>query len=204
MDAGNSAFTRGRGLPDRRWPVAMALACLSTTGCTMCPDPFDYAGPVANGSVAQNDFAARSQGILPVRATRLPWPPIVDAAPSLPTPAGDPDVGGEPERLAALPTSPIGAGTDDGAVLEVSLKEAVVDGIVLLEVIGERPDGVAAATDDQAVTGADRSSEKQWQSFLQRHKSGQPAKVSDDRESRIDGVILESRLPEDIPSVLLR
>lgn len=204
MEAVNSAAIRRRYLPDRLWPVATALACLSTTGCTMCPDPFDYAGPVANGSVTQNDFAARSQGILPVRATPLPWPPIVDASPSVPSPSGDLEGRGEPEMLATLPTSPIDSGTGEGAVLEASLKEAVVGGVVPLEVIGERPDGVAGSADDPAAIRGDRSSESQWQSFLQRHKSGQPAKVSGASESRLDGVILESRLPDDIPSVLIR
>jgi hypothetical protein len=182
----------------------MALACLSTTGCTMCPDPFDYAGPVPNGSVAQNDFAARSQGILPVRATQLPWPPIVDATPAVPTPADDPHGSSEPEMLATMPRSPIEAGADNAAVLEVTLEEAVVDGYVPLEVFAGLPDGVADAADEPAVTGADRSSDRQWQSFLQRRKSGHPATVSDDSEAPPDGVILESRLPKDIPSVLLR
>ena len=52
--------------------VAMLLA-----GCTMCPDPYDYSGPVPNGSSPQNDFRARSRGILPVGAAPVPWPPIV-------------------------------------------------------------------------------------------------------------------------------
>ncbi|MEI7862003.1 MAG: hypothetical protein WCJ21_05205 [Planctomycetota bacterium] len=54
--------------------------CLGLAGCTMCPDPFDYSGPVPNGAVTQNDFAARSNGIRPVRATPLPWPPLVTSA----------------------------------------------------------------------------------------------------------------------------
>lgn len=46
-------------------------------GCTMCPDPFDYSGPVPNGSAPQNDFCARSNGILPLNAAPSPWPPVV-------------------------------------------------------------------------------------------------------------------------------
>ncbi len=46
-------------------------------GCTMCPDPHDYSGPVPNGSAPQNDFRARSNGILPLGAAPRPWPPIV-------------------------------------------------------------------------------------------------------------------------------
>ena len=56
----------------------------------MCPDPFDYSGPVPNGSVTQNDFAARSNGTRPVRATPFPWPPFVDAG-RQPTPADEPE-----------------------------------------------------------------------------------------------------------------
>jgi hypothetical protein len=43
----------------------------------MCPDPFDYSGPVPNGSSPQNDFRARSNGILPLSAAPRPWPLIV-------------------------------------------------------------------------------------------------------------------------------
>jgi len=50
----------------------------------MCPDPFDYSGPVPNGSSPQNDFRARSNGILPLGASPRPWPLIVknDGAPN--------------------------------------------------------------------------------------------------------------------------
>lgn len=58
------------------WPLVMVV--LTATGCTMCPDPFDYSGPVPNGSVPQNNFCARSNGILPLNATTSPWPPVVD------------------------------------------------------------------------------------------------------------------------------
>jgi hypothetical protein len=58
------------------WPLL--LLAVAATGCTMCPSPFDYSGPVPNGSVTQNDFCARSNGILPLNATPSPWPPIVD------------------------------------------------------------------------------------------------------------------------------
>jgi len=43
----------------------------------MCPDPFDYSGPVPNGSSPQNDFRARSNGILPLGAAPKPWPLLV-------------------------------------------------------------------------------------------------------------------------------
>lgn len=55
-----------------------AVVLTAATGCTMCPDPYDYSGPVPNGSAPQNDFRARSTGILPIGAVPKPWPPIVD------------------------------------------------------------------------------------------------------------------------------
>jgi len=54
-----------------------AVVLIAATGCTMCPDPYDYSGPVPNGSAPQNDFRARSNGILPIGAAPQPWPPIV-------------------------------------------------------------------------------------------------------------------------------
>jgi hypothetical protein len=57
--------------------AAVVAVGLSSVGCTMCPDPFDYSGPVPNGSSPQNDFRARSNGILPLSAAPRPWPLIV-------------------------------------------------------------------------------------------------------------------------------
>ena len=69
-------LTRGPLL--RAWTLAaVTTAGLSSVGCTMCPDPFDYSGPVPNGSSPQNDFRARSNGILPLGAASKPWPLIV-------------------------------------------------------------------------------------------------------------------------------
>jgi hypothetical protein len=62
------------------------LLVAASTGCTMCPDPFDYSGPVPNGSAPQNDFCARSNGILPLNAAPRPWPLIVKDQ-EQPTPA---------------------------------------------------------------------------------------------------------------------
>ena len=55
----------------------MAAAAAVLAGCTMCPDPYDYSGPVPNGSSPQNDFRARSNGILPLGAAPCPWPQLV-------------------------------------------------------------------------------------------------------------------------------
>jgi hypothetical protein len=63
----------------RVWTLAtVAVVALSAAGCTMCPDPFDYSGPVPNGSAPQNDFRARSGGILPLGAAPTPWPLLVE------------------------------------------------------------------------------------------------------------------------------
>jgi len=59
----------------------MLLVVVAVSGCTICPDPFDYSGPVPNGSAPQNDFRARSNGIAPTGGVPRPWPPVVQAAP---------------------------------------------------------------------------------------------------------------------------
>lgn len=61
--------------------VLVAVLAAAAGGCTIGPDPFDYTGPVPNGSPPQNDFRARSNGILPLGATPRPFPPLVDAGP---------------------------------------------------------------------------------------------------------------------------
>jgi hypothetical protein len=64
-------------------------------GCTMCPDNYDYAGPVP-GSSPQTDFRVRSNGLRPIGAAPRPWPRIVRAGSRRPEPtlvvlADDPD-----------------------------------------------------------------------------------------------------------------
>ncbi|MFM8634778.1 MAG: hypothetical protein ACKOEX_08215 [Planctomycetia bacterium] len=92
--------------------VAMLAALgIAVTGCTMCPDPFDYSGPVPNGSAPQNDFRLRSNGILPLGRAPRPWPPVVKAmhdSPVAPPVAEEvaPDVeltSGEADSSDALP-----------------------------------------------------------------------------------------------------
>ena len=72
----------------------MAAAALLVTGCTMCPNPFDYAGPVPNGSAPQNDFRARSNGVIPIGLTPQPWPQIVERDVEKPMVAPEPAVSG--------------------------------------------------------------------------------------------------------------
>ena len=62
----------------------VACAALVAAGCTMCPDPYDYSGPVPNGSTPQNDFRARSNGILPIGAAPQPYPTVVKATQPVP------------------------------------------------------------------------------------------------------------------------
>jgi len=64
--------------------LVMTLLVVSQSGCTMCPSPYDYSGPVPNGSAPQNDFRARSNGILPLGRHSTPWPRVVQAAPAAP------------------------------------------------------------------------------------------------------------------------
>jgi len=67
------------GLRPRRLSLIglVLISVAGTSGCTMCAHPFDYSGPVPNGSAPHNDFQARSNGILPVGVAPRPWPPIV-------------------------------------------------------------------------------------------------------------------------------
>jgi len=80
--------------------LVVTLLVVSQSGCTMCPSPYDYSGPVPNGSAPQNDFRARSNGILPLGAQPAPWPRVVQAAPTAPV---SPTVA---EPLAEAPTVP--------------------------------------------------------------------------------------------------
>ena len=75
---------RGHGSRSVLVPLAAAAILAAVAGCTMCPDPHDYSGPVPNGSAPQNDFRVRSNGILPIGATPPPWPTVVKAGAARP------------------------------------------------------------------------------------------------------------------------
>ncbi len=67
--------------PNRKPCLSLCLLFSSiiafvSNGCTMCPSPFDYSGTVP-GSVNQNDFRIRANGILPIWRRPKPWPPVV-------------------------------------------------------------------------------------------------------------------------------
>ena len=117
-----------RGPLPRAWTLAAVAAFgLSSVGCTMCPDPFDYSGPVPNGSSPQNDFRARSNGILPLGAAPKPWPLIVKDESDPATPQDD-----EPTPTLAEEPDGTEAGGDElqqtVAVVGEAEEEAMVNG----------------------------------------------------------------------------
>ena len=59
------------------WSLVVLVSVAAASGCTLCPSPYDYSGPVPNGSVTQNDFCARSGGTRPLRSAPLVWPQVV-------------------------------------------------------------------------------------------------------------------------------
>lgn len=91
--------------------VLCVAACVAmATGCTMCPDPLDYAGPVPNGSSPQNDFRARSNGILPLGGIAQPWPQIVSTGAPDPSGGGIPtlaDTGDTTADVSDVATAPV-------------------------------------------------------------------------------------------------
>lgn len=90
---------RSPGLPS----LLAAVLTLVAGGCTIGPDPYDYSGPVPNGSAPQNDFRARSNGILPLGAAPRPFPPLVDVGTP---PAGtDPKAGDDHAADVVVPVS---------------------------------------------------------------------------------------------------
>jgi hypothetical protein len=112
-----------RGPHPRAWTLATVAALgLASIGCTMCPDPFDYSGPVPNGSSPQNDFRARSNGILPLGAAPRPWPLIVKNGGAkaegpqenepTPTLADEADADGLQQTVAVVGESGEAAGVD--------------------------------------------------------------------------------------------
>jgi hypothetical protein len=107
---------------------SLATAILAVaTGCTMCPDPYDYSGPVPNGSAPQNDFRARSNGIIPIGMLPKPWPQIVDRKAGQPTEADglNQDAVRVPDLVAQALADDMGPEDDASiAVARVSAEEA--------------------------------------------------------------------------------
>jgi len=124
--------------------VAAAWCAAALAGCTMCPDPYDYSGPVPNGSAPQNDFRARSNGIAPIGAAPRPWPPVVrkDQAAPVDSPSES------TVRVAVATTKTVAETAGEAAIEPVS--DAVVDLVtepvveVVEEVVAEDPPGPEA------------------------------------------------------------
>lgn len=140
--AGLEACAGGHGvwLAGGGWCLAILLV---SAGCTMCPDPFDYSGPVPNGSPPQNDFRARSNGILPLGVAPHPFPPLVNDSDDQGTPASDTD------------GSPGDAGTTAVIATSVEDRDAAADDgdVTVPEPIGEADSTIEAepAPQDTAV-----------------------------------------------------
>ena len=208
MDTVSSTAAR-MGRSRHRGALAAVAFCLLGTGCTMCPDPFDYTGPVANGAVSQNDFAARSNSILPVRATPLPWPPIVDSAPRRPTPTGDAE-GDEGAIIATVsPLDPVDD-PDLVSVLEASLTAPAEAGSGALDGAQESA-GQYADEAGTAEIGSAAPARALWP-VSSRRMARTPSAAAMKGVSAADvqpqasapATILESRLPKESPRILLR
>jgi hypothetical protein len=117
---------RGHGSRSIFVPLAAAAILAGVAGCTMCPDPHDYAGPVPNGSAPQNDFRVRSNGILPIGATPPPWPTVVKAGAA--RPQAEP---ADAEPLVADAEVPAPDSDIDSAVVRLSAEEEPGQGFVV-------------------------------------------------------------------------
>ena len=135
----------------RAWTLATTAAMgLASVGCTMCPDPFDYSGPVPNGSSPQNDFRARSNGILPLGAAPRPWPLIVKkgGAPAArplendptPTLADEADADGLQQTVAVVGESEEEAGVDGQPGMVPKAAGSTPDALVPVPVAAEQTD----------------------------------------------------------------
>ena len=208
MDTVSSTAAR-MGRSRHRGALAAVAFCLLGTGCTMCPDPFDYTGPVPNGAVSQNDFAARSNSILPVRATPFPWPPIVDSAPRRPTPAGDAE-GDEGAMIATVsPLDPVDD-PDLVSVLEASLTAPAEAGSGALDAAQESA-GQYADDAGAAEIGSAAPARALWPVSSRRMARTPSAaalkgvSTADEQpQASAPATILESRLPKESPRILLR
>ena len=131
------------GLPGSLGIVG-CLVLVAASGCTMCPDPYDYSGPVPNGTAPQNDFRARSNGILPLGAAPKPWPPVVEREeqPGVPTEADGMDAvtaSAELDDPIAEPTADDLEPAAEGSVAAEDEAPAVAGGIDVLPAVVEEP-----------------------------------------------------------------
>jgi len=104
---------------------------MTASGCTICPSPYDYSGPVPNGSVTQNDFCARSGGTRPLRAAPLVWPQVVQSeetpggAPGNVLEPGGPEAGNASILIASTAQDDADDDTSSGNVIATSAEVEV-------------------------------------------------------------------------------
>ena len=133
--------------------LPLALVPIVLAGCTMCPNPFDYSGPVPNGSAPQNDFRARSNGITPIGAAPRPWPPLVKQHDKR-SKAGTLGKASTAVARAPKPEAPgMAAGVALKATAKVVSKETSQ---AILDVVPEEPLDVAATFEAPAEASTTR------------------------------------------------
>jgi len=110
----------------------------------MCPDPYDYSGPVPNRSAPQNDFRARSNGIAPIGVSPRPWPPLVRKD-------GKPEAAGEPALMASAGPAQSAAAKPAQSAPQLPRPPQRQDEVI--DVVGEEPVAGDDATERQAVAG---------------------------------------------------
>lgn len=147
----------GRSSPMTRTHLAVLIATASLavgTGCTMCPDPHDYAGPVPNGTSPQNDFRARSNGILPLGGTRQPWPELVsDTPPSAADETGPTLAAGLDEPFeVAVESTPVSVLVDDATAVAAAPPATMPEAPGAVEPpTSEAPEQAVASTREQDI-----------------------------------------------------
>ncbi|MCE9630809.1 MAG: hypothetical protein K8S94_08880 [Planctomycetia bacterium] len=140
--------------------VAATAVVAVLSGCTMCPDPYDYSGPVPNGSSPQNDFRARSKGILPLSAAPCPWPPLVEhaaghgvsrlAATGASRRTGEPTLADPPSDAGPVEQA-MGTG-ETASILVVVGEEASDDEVVAAPTVADAPPVVLAEIDESSTS----------------------------------------------------
>jgi len=128
------------------------ISVLTASGCTMCAYPFDYSGPVPNGSAPQNDFQARSNGILPVGVAPRPWPPLVRSQKPIATIAKT-VVADEADAAFSIDPEPLSepVANEQQAESEQSKKPKQVDEPVLVEFLESQSERSVVAVPDDSV-----------------------------------------------------
>lgn len=131
--------------------MAALAAVAAFAGCTMCPDPYDYSGPVPNGSAPQNDFRARSGGILPLGAAACPWPPLVGVSSSAVDEIARAGVGGSLRQATFQEPTLADPPPDEPGLVDRSV---LAEPTSVLVVHGEADDSAAETAAPDAPSGS--------------------------------------------------